>query len=175
MTKPGLPQGTRDFGPETVHKRHYIFNCIRTVFELYGYEPLETPAMENLETLMGKYGDEGDKLIFKILNNGMEHESKKAEARAREATTQANTHRQQASTESEALLARARREAEQIVASARTQAEAVTASGHAEHERQLAALKAEVDRMTKRREAISAQLGSLREMMAGFGDDDEKA
>ena len=82
MTKPGLPQGTRDFGPETVHKRHYIFNCIRTVFELYGYEPLETPAMENLETLMGKYGDEGDKLIFKILNNGMEHESKKTEARA---------------------------------------------------------------------------------------------
>jgi len=79
MTKPGLPQGTRDFGPETVHKRHYIFNCIRTVFELYGYEPLETPAMENLETLMGKYGDEGDKLIFKILNNGMEHESKKAD------------------------------------------------------------------------------------------------
>lgn len=69
--KPSLPQGTRDFGPETVRKRQYIFNTIRTVFELYGFQPLETPAMENLETLMGKYGDEGDKLIFKILNNGL--------------------------------------------------------------------------------------------------------
>ena len=66
-----LPQGTRDFGPETVRKRNYIFNTIKTVFELYGFEPLETPAMENMETLMGKYGDEGDKLIFKILNNGL--------------------------------------------------------------------------------------------------------
>jgi histidyl-tRNA synthetase len=71
MTKPSLPQGTRDFGPETVRKRNYIFQTIRSVFELYGFEPLETPAMENLETLMGKYGDEGDKLIFKILNNGL--------------------------------------------------------------------------------------------------------
>ena len=69
-------------------------------------------------------------------------------------------------------MSRARREAEQIVASARTQAEAVAVSGNAEHERNLSALKAEVDRMTKRREAISAQLGSLREMMAGFGEDD---
>ncbi len=69
--KPSLPQGTRDFGPETVRKRQYILNTIRTVFELYGFQPLETPAMENLETLMGKYGDEGDKLIFKILNNGL--------------------------------------------------------------------------------------------------------
>ncbi|MEO5595453.1 MAG: histidine--tRNA ligase [Chitinophagaceae bacterium] len=66
-----IPQGTRDFGPETVRKRNYIFNTIRTVFELYGFQPLETPAMENMETLMGKYGDEGDKLIFKILNNGL--------------------------------------------------------------------------------------------------------
>lgn len=66
-----LPQGTRDFGPETVRKRNYIFAVIRDVFELYGFQPLETPAMENLETLMGKYGDEGDKLIFKILNNGL--------------------------------------------------------------------------------------------------------
>lgn len=67
----GLPQGTRDFGPETVRKRNYIFNSIRSVFELYGFQPLETPAMENMETLMGKYGEEGDKLIFKILNNGL--------------------------------------------------------------------------------------------------------
>jgi histidyl-tRNA synthetase len=66
-----IPQGTRDFGPETVRKRNYIFDTIRTVFELYGFQPLETPAMENLETLMGKYGEEGDKLIFKILNNGL--------------------------------------------------------------------------------------------------------
>lgn len=66
-----LPQGTRDFGPETVRKRNYIFSVIRQVFELYGFQPLETPAMENLDTLMGKYGEEGDKLIFKILNNGL--------------------------------------------------------------------------------------------------------
>jgi len=71
MTKPALPQGTRDFSPEVVRKRNHILNTIRDVFELYGYQPLETPAMENLETLMGKYGDEGDKLIFKILNNGI--------------------------------------------------------------------------------------------------------
>ncbi len=71
MSKPSLPQGTRDFGAETVRKRNYIINIIKTVFELYGFEPLETPAMENLETLMGKYGEEGDKLIFKILNNGL--------------------------------------------------------------------------------------------------------
>src|SRR6185503_20372853 len=69
--KPSLPQGTRDFGPDVVRKRNYIFNSIRNVFELYGFEPLETPAMENLETLMGKYGEEGDKLMFKILNNGI--------------------------------------------------------------------------------------------------------
>ena len=66
-----LPQGTRDFGPEVVRKRNYILNTIRNVFELYGFQPLETPAMENMETLMGKYGEEGDKLIFKILNNGL--------------------------------------------------------------------------------------------------------
>jgi histidyl-tRNA synthetase len=82
MSKPGLPQGTRDFGPETVYKRNFIFNTIRSVFELYGYEPLETPAMENLDTLLGKYGEEGDKLIFKILNNGLDNESKKESARA---------------------------------------------------------------------------------------------
>lgn len=66
-----LPQGTRDFGPEVVRKRNYITGTIKQVFELYGFQPLETPAMENLETLMGKYGEEGDKLIFKILNNGL--------------------------------------------------------------------------------------------------------
>jgi len=71
MSKPSLPQGTRDFGAEVVRKRNYIFNTIRSIFELYGFQPLETPAMENLETLMGKYGEEGDKLIFKILNNGL--------------------------------------------------------------------------------------------------------
>jgi histidyl-tRNA synthetase len=71
MTKPSIPQGTRDFGSETIRKRNFIFDTIRSVFELYGYQPLETPAMENLETLMGKYGEEGDKLIFKILNNGL--------------------------------------------------------------------------------------------------------
>ena len=63
----GLPQGTRDFGPETVRKRNYIFNTIRSVFELYGFQPLETPAMENMDTLMGKYGEEGDKLIFRVI------------------------------------------------------------------------------------------------------------
>ncbi len=71
MSKPSIPQGTRDFSSETVRKRNYIFSTIKNVFELYGYQPLETPAMENLETLMGKYGEEGDKLIFKILNNGL--------------------------------------------------------------------------------------------------------
>lgn len=76
MTKPSLPQGTRDFGAEIVRKRQYIFNTIREVFELYGFQPLETPAMENIETLMGKYGEEGDKLIFKILNNGLDNPEK---------------------------------------------------------------------------------------------------
>jgi histidyl-tRNA synthetase len=81
VTKPSLPQGTRDFGPDVVRKRQYIFNTIRSVFELYGFEPLETPAMENLDTLMGKYGEEGDKLIFKILNNGLERPEKHEKAR----------------------------------------------------------------------------------------------
>lgn len=80
--KPSLPQGTRDFGPEVVRKRQYILNTIKNVFELYGFQPLETPAMENLETLMGKYGEEGDKLIFKILNNGLDNESKHESARS---------------------------------------------------------------------------------------------
>lgn len=81
MTKPSLPQGTRDFGPEVVRKRNYILNTIKNVFELYGFQPLETPALENLETLMGKYGEEGDKLIFKILNNGLDNKTKEAQIR----------------------------------------------------------------------------------------------
>jgi histidyl-tRNA synthetase len=80
--KPTLPQGTRDFSAEVVFKRNYIFNTIRDVFELYGFQPLETPAMENLETLIGKYGEEGDKLIFKILNNGLDNPSKYEQAKA---------------------------------------------------------------------------------------------
>ncbi len=76
-----LPQGTRDFGADVVRKRNYIFNTIKTVFELYGFEPLETPAMENLDTLMGKYGEEGDKLIFKILNNGLDNPAKQQQAK----------------------------------------------------------------------------------------------
>ncbi len=81
MSKPSLPQGTRDFGPDVVRKRNYIFNTIKTVFELYGFQPLETPAMENIETLMGKYGEEGDKLIFKILNNGLDNPEKEKQVR----------------------------------------------------------------------------------------------
>ncbi len=77
MSKPSLPQGTRDFNAATVQKRQFIFKTIQHVFETYGFQPLETPAMENLETLMGKYGDEGDKLIFKILNNGLDNPQKK--------------------------------------------------------------------------------------------------
>ena len=82
MSKPSLPQGTRDFGPEVVKKRNYILGVIRGVFELYGFQPIETPAMENLDTLMGKYGEEGDKLIFKILNNGLDNPDKHEKARA---------------------------------------------------------------------------------------------
>ncbi len=68
--KPSIPKGTRDFLPQEVYKRQYIFDTIRSVFEIYGYQPIETPVMENLSTLTGKYGDEGDQLLFKILNNG---------------------------------------------------------------------------------------------------------
>ena len=81
MAKPSLPQGTRDFGPEIVRKRNYILAIIKNVFELYGFQPLETPAMENIETLMGKYGEEGDKLIFKILNNGLDNPVKEKQVR----------------------------------------------------------------------------------------------
>jgi histidyl-tRNA synthetase len=68
--KPSIPKGTRDFSPEEMVKRNYIFDTIRQVFKLYGYLPIETPSIENLDTLMGKYGEEGDRLIFKILNSG---------------------------------------------------------------------------------------------------------
>ena len=68
--KPSIPKGTRDFGPAEMAGRNYIFDTIKTVFRRYGYSPIETPAMENLSTLLGKYGEEGDKLLFKILNSG---------------------------------------------------------------------------------------------------------
>ncbi len=80
--KPSIPQGTRDFGPDIVKKRNYIFQIIRTEFERFGFQPLETPAFENIETLMGKYGEEGDKLIFKILNNGLDRAEKHEAAKA---------------------------------------------------------------------------------------------
>ncbi|MCX6231740.1 MAG: histidine--tRNA ligase [Bacteroidetes bacterium] len=68
--KPSIPRGMRDFGPLEMQRRNYIFDSIRSVFQLYGYQPIETPSMENLSTLMGKYGEEGDKLLFKVLNSG---------------------------------------------------------------------------------------------------------
>ena len=68
--KPSIPKGTRDFGPVEMAKRNYIFNTIKDVYALYGFQQIETPAMETLQTLMGKYGEEGDKLLFKILNSG---------------------------------------------------------------------------------------------------------
>jgi histidyl-tRNA synthetase len=66
--KSSIPKGTRDFSPVEMVRRNYIFNTIKTVFQNYGYLPIETPAMENLSTLTGKYGEEGDRLLFKILN-----------------------------------------------------------------------------------------------------------
>ena len=80
MQKPGIPKGTRDFSPEEMAKRNYIFDTIKSVFKLYGFQQIETPAMENLSTLMGKYGDEGDKLLFKILNSGDFLQTANAEA-----------------------------------------------------------------------------------------------
>ncbi len=77
--KPSIPQGTRDFEAATIRRRRFILDTIKNVFELYGFEPLETPSFENLDTLLGKYGDEGDKLIFKILNNGLDNPAKKEE------------------------------------------------------------------------------------------------
>lgn len=70
LAKPSIPKGTRDFSPVEMNRRNYIFDTIRNVFKLYGYSPIETPSMENLSTLMGKYGEEGDKLLFKVLNSG---------------------------------------------------------------------------------------------------------
>ncbi len=68
--KPSIPKGTRDFSPAEMLRRDYIFDTVRDVFRLYGYQPIETPAMEYLSTLLGKYGEEGDKLIFRVLNSG---------------------------------------------------------------------------------------------------------
>ena len=68
--KPSIPKGTRDFSPTEVANRTYIMNTIKTAFETFGFQPIETPSFENSDTLMGKYGDEGDRLIFKILNSG---------------------------------------------------------------------------------------------------------
>lgn len=79
--KPSLPQGTRDFAPDVVYKRQYILKTIQTVFELFGYQPIETPAFENLQTLTGKYGEEGDRLIFKILNNGLNNPKNQEKAK----------------------------------------------------------------------------------------------
>ena len=70
MAKPSIPKGTRDFSPVEMAKRNYIFNTIREVYALYGFQQIETPSLENLSTLMGKYGEEGDKLLFKVLNSG---------------------------------------------------------------------------------------------------------
>jgi histidyl-tRNA synthetase len=84
MEKPSIPKGTRDFGPVAMGKRQFIFNTIRAVYQKYGFQPLETPSMENLSVLTGKYGDEGDQLLFKILNSGdylKDVESAKLEAR----------------------------------------------------------------------------------------------
>jgi len=70
MSKPSIPKGTRDFSPIEVVKRNYIFSIIKKNFETFGFQPIETPSFENSDTLMGKYGEEGDRLIFKILNSG---------------------------------------------------------------------------------------------------------
>ena len=70
MSKPSTPKGTRDFLPNEMAKRNYIFNSIKKAFIKYGYAEIETPSMENISTLMGKYGEEGDRLIFKIINSG---------------------------------------------------------------------------------------------------------
>ena len=83
--KPSIPKGTRDFSPEEMMRRTYIFDTIKGVFRLFGYAPLETPSMENLSTLLGKYGDEGDKLLFKILNSG-DYGAKLSEEELRQAS-----------------------------------------------------------------------------------------
>lgn len=86
-TKPSIPKGTRDFGPSEMARRNYIFDTIRSVYALYGFQQIETPAMENLSTLMGKYGEEGDKLLFKILNSGDFLKGLQPPSRAEEDTT----------------------------------------------------------------------------------------
>ena len=84
MQKPSIPKGTRDFSPLEMAKRNYIFNTIKEAFLLYGFQQIETPAMENYSTLMGKYGEEGDKLLFKVLNSGdFLRGADKAEAQAK--------------------------------------------------------------------------------------------
>ena len=83
--KPSIPKGTRDFSPEEMMRRTYIFDTIKSVFRLFGYAPLETPSMENLSTLLGKYGEEGDKLLFKILNSG-DYGAKLSEEELRQAS-----------------------------------------------------------------------------------------
>src|SRR5688572_32031697 len=88
MEKPTLPKGTRDFGPAVMAKRQFILNTIRAVFQRFGFQPLETPAMENLTTLTGKYGDEGDQLLFKILNSGDFLKDYRLRALISETTTQ---------------------------------------------------------------------------------------
>ena len=70
MSKPSIPKGTRDFGPRAMARRQWMFDTLRGVFEGHGFVPIQTPSFENLSTLTGKYGEEGDQLIFKILNNG---------------------------------------------------------------------------------------------------------
>jgi len=97
--KPSLPKGTRDFSPLETSRRRYIFDTIRNVFELYGYQALETPAMENLSTLTGKYGEEGDRLIFKILNSG-EYLNDEAISIPKTRIIDANQHKEETSGES---------------------------------------------------------------------------
>ncbi|MFL6156089.1 MAG: hypothetical protein ACJ72D_08365, partial [Marmoricola sp.] len=96
-----------------------------------------------------------------------------AEDRSREAINAANTHRDQTRTDAESLMAKARREAEQLVSSAKKEAESVRTSGHADSERELSLIRAEVDRVSKRRDGIVAQLGALRDVVKGFGDEEE--
>lgn len=82
MSKPSVPQGTRDLTPEVVRKRQFLLTTLRNIFEQCGFQPIETPSMENLSTLMGKYGEEGDRLIFKVLNNGLNDPNKHEKTRA---------------------------------------------------------------------------------------------
>lgn len=81
MKKPSIAKGTRDFNAQTLYKRRFILQTIQKQFEIYGFEPLETPSFEQLDTLLGKYGEEGDQLIFKILNNGLDHPNKQDKTR----------------------------------------------------------------------------------------------